>query len=106
MALISQEGFTLRLGISIFESDSLIYPYVPEQLFKGVHLTILNKLEKVFGLYALVGFVEVADNSTTHNTLLFYTRWKALFLIDGGKRVWTQDWLEANGITLRLRPTP
>jgi hypothetical protein len=38
VALISQEGFTLRLGIPIFESDSLIYPYVQEQLFlKGVH---------------------------------------------------------------------
>ena len=37
-------------------------------------------------------FEEVADNSTTHKTLLFCTRRKALFLIDGGKQVRMQDY--------------
>ena len=51
MALISKEGFTLRLGIPIFESDSLIYPYVQEQLFKGVHHTVLKKEKQSSCLY-------------------------------------------------------
>ena len=55
------------------------------------HIDIINleALPITYSVYCV--FVEVAGNSTTHNTLLFCTRQKALFLIDGGKRVRTRD---------------
>ena len=70
------------------------------------HIDIINSEALPITYSVCCVFVEVADNSTTHNTLLFCTRRKALFLIDGGERVRMRDWLEVNGITLRLRLAP
>ena len=48
-----------------------------------VHIDIINSEALPITYSVCCVFVEVADNSTTHKTLLFCTRSKALFLIDG-----------------------